>query len=369
MRFKRTQIFTSCLLTLATADLNAQTTDTARQAHPPAVTDRLHVNTLESILRFNYMDRNVEPPAERVDTRDPQYRLRTRMVIDLAPTGTTYLALRAETGKGFDNSWDNLGGGFQSGTFNFNLKTLELGQKIGTRMRAGFGGLEFDAGSASETTYASGDSSFVGYRLVVTPAKAAKISATAGNVSEFDQPNVFARMDKLGDLNYVQMLGQAAPAPGLDASISWDSIAAVRFFRQAVHLAKADGGAAVMSAGIVDDLRVELVERSTDDFRFAWAAAASRTVASNGTRRVQMIYSDVPLLLYVRDGARFFFNRGEIKQGRRLSGGYYQSVTPDWEAGVFLGRLVDSTPTLRWTVQVYLKYDGARVVNRALHRD
>jgi len=39
----------------------------------------------------------------------------------------------------------------------------------------------------------------------------------------------------------------------------------------------------------------------------------------------------------------------------------------DWELGVFAGRLLDSTPTLRWTAQAYLRYDVARVLNRALH--
>lgn len=365
----RGRLLALCVLALWASDAPAQTGQPEPQAQddPAPLRHRVHVETLEAILRFNYMDVNADPPAERVATRDPQYRIRTRMQIDLAPRGTTYLKLRAETGRGFDNSWDNVGGGFSSASFHFNMKSFEIGQKLGRHVTVAIGGLEFDAGSGTETTYASGDAPFVGYRAAFQRPRGAKISVTAGAVRDFDEANFFLRTDDLGDPNYVQVLGQGELAPGLDASIEWDSIAGVRFARQAVHWRAGDGGWA-MPAGLLDDVRFEFVERVTDEAMFAWSAMAGRALTASGRHRAQVIYSDIPLLLYVRNGERFFFNRGEIKQGKRLSGSLSHAVARDWELGAFVGRLLDATPTLRWTAQVYVKHDFSRALTGVLRR-
>jgi hypothetical protein len=315
----------------------------------------INIDELQTVTRFNYMDHG---PSEITD-RDIQYRIRFRPQINFVPSGNTYLKLRAETGKGFDNSWDNTGIGLGEKAWDFNVKTIALGQKFGAHTALEAGGLEFEQGAGSQKTYASSDSYFVGYRFIYTGEQVNKISVTAGFIGDFDQQNVFKRLH-LGKINYFQGLVQKKFGQDVEASAQYSSIQDVHFLGQALQWKKVPGK-------VVQNVALELIERVSDNAQCGLAAIAGRSLDAAGLWQGQLIYSDIPLNLYVKNGATILQDQGEIDHGKRLSGGLKRKIGNSWEFGFFGGRRLDETPGKRWVAQIFVSHDFAGLLNRVLH--
>ena len=175
-----------------------------------------------------------------VTDRGLQYHLRTIARFDITNGGGTFLTIRAETGKGFDNSWNNTGAGLGSGQWIFNVKTLTLHQQIGSQLEVQVGGIEFDPGAGTDSVYAAGDGAMTGYRLLLKKRSAwqpDKFSLTGGYVGDFATPNMFARF-RMGQVNYVQLLAQQEINKNVAGSAEFDSIRDVAFSRLAIHCRK-----------------------------------------------------------------------------------------------------------------------------------
>lgn len=314
--------------------------------------NRLQNVGLEQVTRFNYMDRG---PGQITD-RDLQYRIRARLQLNLTGDGSTYLRLRAETGAGFANSFENTGIGRGEPRWSFYLKSLALGQKLGSHVELQTGGIEFDSGAGSEHTYASGDGSLVGHR-VVWKGGVRKISLTAGYVGDFEEPNVFSRFHP-GKLNYTQALVQQHFGEDAEASVEVDLIRKIWFTRQTFRLRNA-------WRPVVDDILVEAVTRASANPSFGWSGTISRAFDRAGRWTGRAIYSHIPLPLYDKQGERILFNRGEIDVGKRIACSGAYSVG-DLEIGAFAGRLLDATPSKRWVAQLFVRYDYARLIQRLM---
>ncbi|HLJ49308.1 MAG TPA: hypothetical protein VKU01_25015 [Bryobacteraceae bacterium] len=316
---------------------------------------RIRLLDLGGETRFNYMDRQDGP----VTDRGLQYHLGIRARIDLLKSGNTYLTIRAETGKGFDNSWNNTGVGLGRGQAIFNVKAISLHQKLTSRLEAEAGGLDFDRGAGTDAIYASGDGHMTGYRAVFNGRSdevLEKISFTAAYVGDFDKPNFFSR-SRMDRVNYAQLLAAERFSEQLYGSEEVDSIRDAIFVRAAVRCPR---------LWELDDVTVEAVTRTTDRRRFAWSSSVSRHWTKDLRWRTDLIYSDLPYEFYVVNGQRVFFNRGEIDVGKRLALGAAYRLTPNFEAGIFAARLLDSTPSKRWIAQVGLSYQFAGLVNQFL---
>ena len=305
--------------------------------------------------RFNYMDR----AGGTVTDRGVQYRLRTRARLSVTRSGNTYFEVRAETGKGFDNSWNNSGLGLGVWQTVFDVKSIALHQKFGNSWEAQAGGLEFDRGAGTDAVYASGDGHMTGYRVAFSGKSAGlpdKISLTAAYLGDFDRQNFFsrARMDRV---NYWQLLAEHRLRENLDGSAEVDAIHGAVFGRAAIRFRRLWG---------VDDPTLETVVRATDRVRIGWAMTIGRRWSSDSRWRSDLIYADLPESLYLVDGRRVLMNRGEIDTGKRLAIGTAYRLTPDCEIGVFGGRLLDSTPSKRWIAQVGISYQFAGLLNRLL---
>jgi hypothetical protein len=305
--------------------------------------------------RFNYMDREAGP----VTDRGVQYRLRTIVRLDLQKNGRTFFVVRAETGKGFDNSWNNTGAGLGPGQWIFNVKSIALHRKFGNHFEAEAGGLDFDRGAGTDATYASGDGHMTGYRAAYhgqSHELPDRVSLTAAYVGDFDKPNFFSRT-RMDRVNYVQVLAEQHFGEELNGSAELDSIHNVIFARSAVRYRR---------LWVFDDATLEAIARTTDRFRFGWSSSIGRRWGKDSPWRSTVIYSDLPYELYLVDGQRILLNRGELDVGKRLSAGAIYRLTRDCEAGVFAGRLLDSTPSKRWLAQVGLTYQFAGLLNRLL---
>src|SRR5262249_48123066 len=153
--------------------------------------------------------RYVDTDPGKVTLRDEFYKISTRVQVNLLGEGTTYLQARGESGRAFNASYDFTGLGLHDRFWSFNLKSLYLGQKIGRHLEAQAGGIEYDWGAGTEATYSDNDGWLEGYRLRYTGSGRwlpGKVSVTVGFVGDFLQPNAFARLRRMGDENYVQLL-------------------------------------------------------------------------------------------------------------------------------------------------------------------
>jgi hypothetical protein len=302
---------------------------------------------MEQVARFNYMDRG----PGRVTDRDMQYRVRARVQINLVGDGTTYLRIRAETGRGFDNSWDNTGFGKGQGQWNFNVKSFALGQKLGSHVELQAGGIEYDQGAGSQRAYASGDGHLVGYRMLVASAVRPwlpdKFSLTMGYAGDFGEPSVFSRI-RMGRLNYMQALAQKKLGAHVEGSAEIDSIRGIWFARQAVHWEK-------LQNPVVDEVRVETVVRATNNPTAGGSVMVSRPLDRAARWRAFAIYNHIPARLYDKDGLAILFNQGEMDLGKRLAWGGSYAITKDLSLGLFGGRLLDNTPSKRWIAQFFVR--------------
>jgi hypothetical protein len=127
---------------------------------------RFRMLDMEQSARFNYVDQEGGGVADR----GIQYRLRIKPRVDLLGDGTTYLVARAETGRGFNNSWNETAADLYPGQTIFNVKDLGIFQKLGRRAELAVGGIDFDHGEGSDDTYVSHDGYMTGYRALFTEA-------------------------------------------------------------------------------------------------------------------------------------------------------------------------------------------------------
>ncbi len=354
--------FLRLIFFLATMAATAGAGDDASADPVPGVRvpDRVRFLQLEQVTRFNYMDRG---PGVVTD-RGVQYRVRARVQVDLSRRTNTYLRMRAETGRGFANSWDNAGIGLGEPRWNFNVKSMALGQRAGSHAEFQAGGIEFEQGAGSQHSYASGDGYMTGYRVLLKRAGASwpvdRMSVTAGHIGDFEEPSVFSRL-RPGRVDYWQALVEKKLGERVEASAEVDRMQRVWLTRQALRWSSSSGT-------VLDEVSVEAVTRTTNNPTFGWMASVSRPVDRGRQLRTYALYSHIPSGLYERGGRPMLLNRGEIDVGKRIAWGVTyggRGIGP--EIGIFAGRLLDGTPSKRWVVQIYAGYDYTRIINRLIH--
>lgn len=348
------------LFTVFTAPATLRAAETAAQTPAPTphsfaydALSRFRIVEMETSTRFNYVDRE----GGGVIDRGIQYRLRIQPRLDLLGGGTTYLAARAETGKGFNNSWNETPADLYPGQTIFNVKSLGIYQKVGSHAKFSAGGLEFDHGEGNDETYVSHDGFMTGYRTVFTeiaPWMPQKISVTAGYVGDFDKANIFSRF-RMDRANYIQALAQQQLTPGLGGSTELDSIEGALYNRDALRY---------QHAGPIDEVVAEVVVRGSDRSTFGWSSELHKEFGPN--LHTELIYADLPTRMYLVGGNQVLQNRGEIGLGKRLAGGATRKLTNDYTVGVFASRLVDHTPGQRWVAQAGVSYQFASLLNRVL---
>ncbi len=315
----------------------------------------------DSITHFRYMDTG----PGKVTARDEYYKISTRVQINFVREGTTYLQARGESGRNFQASYDYTGIGDHVAYWSFNLKSLFLGQKIGHHLEAQAGGIEFDTGAGSEVTYADNDAWLEGYRLSyagqIHRFAPDKISVTVGYVGDFLQPNAFARLHRMGDENYIQVLATRKLGSTRDLSAEFDSIQSIRFTREAFRWQK-------LPVPVVQDLTVEALTRASDNPTFGWSGTLSRAIDRKARLRLGMFYSDMPAGIFLKNGSAVFLNGDCYLTGKRIGPTVKLVPFPNAEIALFGGARVDDTPGTRYRGQIAFRYQLAGLFNRGLRQ-
>lgn len=315
--------------------------------------------SVDGVSRFRYVDKG--PGA--VTDRDLQYKLSTRVQLDLAPEGKTYIQARGESGRSFQSSWDYAGPGPNKAYWSFNLKSLYAGQKIGSHFEAQAGGIEYDWGAGTEATYADNDGWLEGYRLRYTGSgkhwTPDKISATVGYAGDFLQPNAFARLYRMGDENYIQILASRKFNKTREISSEFDSIQAIRYNRDGVRLQK-------LPLVIIDELSAEALVRASDNPSFGWSGSLYRTLDKKGRLRLGVFYCDMPKGIFLKGKSTIFINGDSYQLGKRIGPTVRLTPYKDFEVSLFGSDRLDRTAGTRYRGQVVVRYQLAGLLNRAM---
>lgn len=338
---------------LAASEPDPQAAAPTAPAPTASPLSRFHILDMETSARFNYADQEGGGVADR----GIQYRLRLKSRLDLLSNGATALLARAETGRGFNNSWNETAADLYPGQTIFNLKALGILQKVGPHVELSAGGIDFDHGEGSDETYVSHDGYMTGYRALLTgsaPWLPQKLSVTAAFVGEFSRPNVFSRF-RMDRANYVQVLAQQNLTSKLSGSAELDAIGEKIFNRDALRY---------HHAGPIDEVVAEVVFRGSDRFTFAWSSELHKSWGPKW--QTDLMYSHLPTRMYLVGGSQVIQNRGEIGLGKHLAGGASRKLTRDCAVNVFASKLLDRTPGQRWVAQAGVTYQFASVLNRVL---
>ncbi len=312
--------------------------------------------------------RYVDTGPGKVTINDQFYKISTRVQINLAANGTTYLHLRGESGRAFNGSHDYTGIGRHAAYWSYNLKSFYVGQKLGPNFEAQGGGIDYDQGVGSEITYTDNDGWMEGYRLrYAGPGRRYylpnKLSVTVGYMGDFLKPNVFSRFSRMGDENYIQVLGSKKLGEAREVSAEFDSIQGIRFARQAFRWQK-------LRLFVVDDVLLEAMTRSSDDATFGWAGTLFRTLDKRGRFRAGMFYSDMPAGMFIKRTTptvtTICMNGDYYPAGKRV--GPMLRVIPfkNFEVNLMGAGRLDNTVGTRYRGHVMVRYSFADLLNRAL---
>jgi len=320
------------------------------------VLEHLKFVSVDSVTHFRYMDSG----PGKVTARDEYYKLSSRVQIDLAGDGTTYLQARGESGRNFIASYDFTGIGLHQAYWSYNLKSLYLGQRIGKHLEAQVGGIEFDAGVGSEMTYADNDGWLEGYRLRYTglgPNLPEKISVTVGYVGDYSKPNVFSRLPRLGDENYIQLLAEKKLGATRSVSVEFDSLRSIRYTREALRWQK-------LPVPVTPDLTLETISRVTDNPSFGWAGTLNRNLDRKARVRAGVFYSHIPKGMFQDGTQQIFWNGDSYVLGKRI--GPTVKIVPfkNFDVTLFGSSRLDNTPGTRYRGQIAVHYQLASLMSR-----
>jgi len=352
------QCFLLMLMMFATINAIAQETSASDPKHLRFLTQHLQFLSVDGFNQFRYVDNR---PGD-VAARDDYYKLSTVGRLTLVGEGVTYLQFRAESGRSFYSSYDYTGIGMHEKYWSFNLKSLFLGQKFGHHLEAQAGGLEYDRGAGTEATYADNDGWLEGYRLTYAVQKhftPDALSVTVGYSGDFKQPNVFARLPRMAQENYVQILARKRVGTNADVSAEFDSLQAIRYTREAVHLQK-------LRLLVVDEIVLESITRTSDTVRSGGAGTVFRTCDRKGRLRLGMFFTDIPEDMFLKDGKTIFYNGDFYVLGQRLGPNIRIVPLKNLDIGLMGSARTDNTASTRYRGQISVCYHFASLLNRAL---
>jgi hypothetical protein len=334
------------------------------QSDRPAVLsmwNRIEVVQSYASIRFRYVD----TARGQVTDRDYQFNQLLRLKLNLAADGRTYIQGRAETGDNFQSDHDPIGTGRFRTYIGFNLKTLFLGQRIGSKAEAAVGSMDFDMGAGSQATYADNDGWISGYRLrfsgLRTPWLPDGFSLTAGHVGDFKKPNVFSRLHRLNQFNYVQALVRKQLTENTASSFEFDHLEDIPYFRGAVSHQG-------VPLPVIRDVSAEFITRAAKGSAFGWSATAGRSLDQGGRWRLITSYSDMPRVMFDDAGRQILLTGDPFMLGRRLGMTLRFAPIRSLELVSFASHRFDSTPGHRNRAQIMVRYHLTKPLNTLLGR-
>ncbi len=134
-----------------------------------------------------------------------QYQVTFKGRVNFDKSGRYNLEAGLFSGNSFTGGWNRSGWGSGKGQSNLFLKQLFFSARPVSGVEIQYGGLYFDRGQSTEVTSYDYDGYLVGERITLNRPRNLyfdEISITYGFLGDFNRPNVFARLHRLGQSNY-----------------------------------------------------------------------------------------------------------------------------------------------------------------------
>jgi hypothetical protein len=275
----------------------------------------------------------------------------------LTPPSATWFALNigAFSGTSFTGGWNNTGIGTGDHVNTFSVKQLYAELRPVRGLEAQVGGLSAARGQTTEITNYDNDNYLTGERVTIRPPSrffVDSVTFTNAYVGDLSTPNVFERLDRLADSNYLQVLAEKTLPHQVAVSAEWSRPPEGQMLR---------GGGRFPLPGDLSGIkvRVEGYWRLNDAAGFA--VAADRALGPH----VQLSggFADVDEHFPAENGDRY-------GNGRRLFALGTVGVTKHLSASSFFTQAVDtpfSIPVDR-RFEVLVTYNVASAVLDAVRR-
>ena len=223
-----------------------------------------------------------------------------------------------ETGNSFTAGWNNTGIGTGDPVHALSVKQLYFGAVPWGGVEVSYGGLAPIRGESTEITSYDNDGYMVGERVSLRRPKDLffdEISATAGFLGDVETPNVFRRLDRLGEINYGQILASKKATSWLTASADVTRVSNVSTVRAAATVG-------VAASNILDTVRYEQYARTGEDAAFGYAVTAEKALGRRLTAGLG--YADIDQNYGGLNGDRYgsgrrLFETGGIRLWSALS--------------------------------------------------
>ena len=313
------------------------------------------IPTADVYTRYRYIDTN----AGTVTADDLQYRFTGRFRVNVPKTGT-YFGSRVETGSSIGSSWSNTGIGRSKSEWTLNAKTFFIGQQLGKQAAIEVGAMDMEQGAGTEATYADVDTWTEGYRLRLNGEGKylpSKFTATFGFIGDFNTPNAFGRLYRLGEINYAQVLAEKKLTKTIRASAEYDRLRGIDLFRAATKMSLPD-------SWWINDLQVENVVRVAPRATSGWALNLVKSKNRLGWLNPGIYYSHLPTGVY-KDGAQQALLNGDVYgTGKRIGFTTKYQATKALDFSTLITRKLDSDPGFRWRAQIVARYQAAPLLKQ-----
>lgn len=221
---------------------------------PPAIRRWLDVQNVHLFSRFRWVESNTDQITSSTLQWQPQ--IRARVLIDRAARYS--VNFNAGGGSQFVSGWNNTGGGIGLFGGDFNLKQLFVAAEPRRGLQFEVGGLQMARGENTEVTSYDNDAYIVGERVTVRRAEGvlSQIAGTVGHIGDYRTPNVFNRLDEIGDINYGQLLVGLRLAPRVNLSADYTNEDGRDILRQGATIRLPESAAPLTSVKVEGYQRV-----------------------------------------------------------------------------------------------------------------
>jgi hypothetical protein len=326
----------------------------AALAQEPTKPKVFEVPQADVSFRYRYIDNT----QGVVTSDDLQYRFIGRVRLNV-PWTHTYFGSRIETGSSFGSGWSNTGIGRSQSEWTLNAKTFFIGQQIGEKAAIEVGAMDFEQGAGSEATYADFDAYTEGYRLRIQKIAAkwapTKVVATFGHVGDFTTVNAFARLHRLGEINYAQMLAEKSFSKTVTGSAEYDRLSGINLFRAASKVA-------LPSTWWVNDLQAETVARMNNSPTAGWSLQMWKSKGRLGRLNPGIYYSHLSTGVYQVGTSQSLLNGDVFGTGKRVGFTTKYQVTKQFDVSTLVTRKLDSDPGFRWRAQIVARCQMASLL-------
>lgn len=145
------------------------------------------------------------------------------------------IEFQGSTGSKFDSSWNNTGAGTGDPVADLFLRRLSLVLSPLSGLEVSVGSMAPEYGAGSENSYYDADGYLMAYQARVS-LEASELVVTGGYVGDFKTPNVFDRLERLDDFNYLKVALTRSIGDLVRGSFEYNRIDAEDYLRGAIKL-------------------------------------------------------------------------------------------------------------------------------------